>query len=192
MKNRYLLIPLALVLAGCVAPSPTPAASNPPLSQNGSTQPQAQVALQEIHLDTALPSAVGELVDWLFAFGATVNGGTGDRVFSYGSADSLRADTLKQLATMPDLKNPQRAADTMAQRATQAVDFSRNDLVVVNLMDGGPPFGEYRQTRVGANAVEFCIDPPANPSGISGMALRTTTKFYLAPKGVQVRQCAKR
>lgn len=106
MKNRYLLIPLALVLAGCVAPSPTPAASKAPLPQNGSTQPQAQVALQEIHLDTALPSAVGELVDWLFAFGATPDGGTGERVFSYGSADSLRADTLKQLATMPDLKNP--------------------------------------------------------------------------------------
>lgn len=187
MKHIGLTIGIGLLVGACAAP---PVTNGPSTGSGPSGGAQAQ--LQEIQLDTALPQAVNELTDWRFAFAATPDGGSGERVFSYDSAESLRKDTELRGQWLQGVKNTQKAADIMAQRVSKAVDFNRYDLVVVQLLDGGPPFGNYRYTAVGPNAVEFCIDPTPNPSGVSGMAMRTTAKSYLAPKGMRVYQCAKR
>ncbi|QLQ32648.1 MAG: hypothetical protein HZT40_14820 [Candidatus Thiothrix singaporensis] len=137
--------------------------------------------LQEIQLDTALPQVDNELADWRFAFAAAPDGGSGERVFSYGSAESLRKDTELRGQWLQGVKNTQKAADIMAQRVSKAVDFSRYDLVVVQLLDGGRRLAITAILR-SPNAVEFCIDPTPNPSGVSGMAMRTTAKVILPPK----------
>lgn len=197
MKHIWSVLGVSILLSACAAPfsvidPSTPVVDLPPPHPGGKPPSTIQVQLQEIQLDTTLPQNVDELVDWRYAFAAAPDGGSGERVFSYDSADSLRKDTALRGQWLQGIKNTQKAADIMAQRVSKAVDFNRYDLVVVQLLDGGPPFGNYRYSTIGPNAVEFCIDSQPNPSGISGMALRTVAKSYLAPKGVRVYQCPKR
>lgn len=159
--------------------------------------PLPQAHLPEVQLDTDL-SSIGAPMDWIQIFSAITfsnasspnNLGFSNRVASFGSAAALKADSLARLNLMTDVPAAKKAAiaNAMVERATSKVDFNTQDLIVIYLTDGGPPFGAYRYSMVG-DAMEFCIDKAPNQSGISGMALSTTIKFYAAPKGLKAKQC---
>ena len=195
MKKTYLaLLFLSLGATACTtnnASTPTP--TGKPAMSSGLTEIQVGNPIEKFNFS-----------HWntIFGLGSVKNPNSGqmdlgisDRVAAYGSAEALKADLDKRTALMPaDQANDETKAALTAsivQAYQQQVDFKTQDLIVVHLTAGGPPFGEYGYKAVGKNSWEFCIQPPANKTGISGMALQTEFKFYTAPKGAQVSKCKK-
>ena len=207
MKAYFLNLSICAALVACAAPvpmqTPTPHTPQPMPEQiiipPTPTLPIPQVGLAEVQVDTDL-SAIGAPMDWIQIFSAisfsnansSGNLGFSQRVASFSSAAALKADSLERLKVVSDVPAAKKAAiaDEMVQRAANPVNFDTNDLIAVYLTDGGPPFGEYRYSMVG-DTMEFCVDKAPNPSGISGMALKTIVKFYAAPKGLKVKMCGR-
>ncbi|HPY41777.1 MAG TPA: hypothetical protein PLM98_14740 [Thiolinea sp.] len=210
MKLYLLSLVACATLAACAPQAPkTPPttivipASQPTMTPMPKSIPvapapsQGRATLNEIHVDTDL-SMVGAPMDWIQIFSAisfsnassSQNLGFSHRVASFSSAAALKADSLERLKLVAEVPAGKKGAlaDEMVHRATSQIDFNTNDLIAVYLTDGGPPFGEYRYSMVG-DTMEFCVDKAPNPSGISGMALKTIVKFYAAPKGLKVKMC---
>lgn len=195
MTKSYLIASL-LALSTLTACTNNIAAGTTP-----SEKPAVSGELKEIQVPNPLEKY--NFSDWNVIFGSAnmkdpktgeVNQVITDRVAAFGSADALQADVEQHASLMPDQANKETQialAMAITQAYNEKVDFKTQDLVVVHLSAGGPPFGEYGYKSVGKNSWEFCIQPPVNTGGASGMALQTQFRFYTAPKGVQVSKCKK-
>lgn len=161
------------------------------------TTASSHTKLTELQVDTDL-STVGAPLDWIQIFSAinfssalsSRTLGHKQRVASFASEASLQADNLahlKLVAEVPAAKK-EGLAKEMTNRAASQLDFSANDLVVVYLANGGPPFGEYRSSMVDGS-MEFCVDKAANSAASTGKTLKNIVKFYAAPKGLKVKMC---
>lgn len=197
MQKHYLAI-LLLALSTTACTNNT-TANTPPTEKPVVPAPTALTEIQ-----VANPIEKYKFSNWNTIFGlensknpmtGNMELGINDRVAVYGSVEALQADLNKRTALMPA---EQASAETkvalvssITQAYSQQVDFKTQDLIVVHLTAGGPPFGEYGYKQLGNNSWEFCIPVPANKSGISGMALQTQFKFYTAPKGAQASRCKK-
>ena len=147
--------------------------------------------LQEIHIETNfLKYQPKGIQTWDYIFTVTEDGkGMQQRVHSYESIAALQRDTEKNIKIIasPSPSDDQRFNAKVMQEIQNKVDFSRYNLIVVNMTDAGPPFGKYQYT-VKDKLAEFCIKAPSNGT-FAGGALRFTKKFYLAPKGMKAKIC---
>jgi hypothetical protein len=152
--------------------------------------------LSEIKVD---PYYHNENWNWMNIFSVRRN----SRVQVYSSAKMLREDSLNNISTMSaemsttDIEKVElsehntkflRLNKNFLDLLESKINFDKQDLIVVSLMAGGPPFGTYRYSNLKKNTLEFCIDrKPGNYP--MGMALNYTSKIYLAPKGTKALLC---
>lgn len=212
MKSYLLLLPLCAAIVACASQAPkTQLSTVIPASQSSTiakpkpapnikpAKAKAQTYLHELQVDTDL-STVGAPMDWMQFFSAisfknansSHNLGFSQRVASFSTAAELKADSLAHLKLVPAVPPAKKMslADEMVKRASSQIDFNSNDLVVVYLTTGGPPFGEYRYSMV-SDTMEFCIEPASNANGKSGKSLKSIAKFYAAPKSLKVKMCGR-
>lgn len=123
------------------------------------------------------------LSDWRFIFGAHSPDTTGPRIKHFKSRDELIKFSDAQFALKPRPKSAD-VSKLIADRVEKEMDFSKNDLVIVNLSTGGPPFGKFRQ-ELKDGTLRFWIEEPVGVRR-RGMALQTIFKFYRIPKGLKV------
>lgn len=133
------------------------------------------------------------LTSWLYAFSLSADGmGSGNRVQRYTSEQELMDDTKMKLAKMkPSIQGSSYVTSTIANRFSNKINWKTENLVVVYMTTGGPPFGTFGYSINGSTAT-FCMTPPNNPSGISGMALQTVVKCYATQKNIQIATCNNR
>jgi len=91
-----------------------------------------------------------------------------------------------QLAGMPHVTGGTKVAELIADRVEQQMDFAKNDLVIVHLSTGGPPFGEFKHELKNGTLRFWTQEPDRN--GYSGKALQTVFRFYSIPKGLKVEE----
>jgi len=123
------------------------------------------------------------LSDWRYIFGAKSPNTTGSAIRHFKSRDELIKFSDAQFALKPRPKSAE-VSKLIADRVEEKMDFSKNDLVVVLLHTGGPPFGKFRQ-ELKDGTLRFWIEEPQGVR-MRGAALRTIFKFYRIPKGLKV------
>jgi len=124
------------------------------------------------------------LSDWRFVF-AAVRGGAGNAVKHFTSRDELVDYSNKKFDIMtPPRKNSDKVSNLIADRIEEKMDFAKNDLVIVNLHTGGPPFGKLRQELKDGTLHIWMQKPVAG--GRRGLALKIVFKFYKIPKGLRI------
>ena len=133
----------------------------------------------EIHKD--VPGC--NLSDWRYIF-AAVRGGTRPTIKHFKSRKELVEYSDKQFAIKPRPKSDD-VSKLIADRVEKKMNFAKNDLVIVNLHTGGPPFGKFRQ-ELKDGKLRFWMEEPN--VRMRGMALQMVFKFYRIPKGLKVEE----
>jgi hypothetical protein len=123
------------------------------------------------------------LSDWRYIFAAKSPSTTGSAIKRFKSRDELIKFSDAQFALKPRPKSAD-VSKLIADRIETEMDFSKNDLVVLLLHTGGPPFGKFRQ-ELKDGTLRFWIEEPVGVRR-RGMALQTIFKFYRIPKGLTV------
>lgn len=158
---------------------------------NNVSAPSPELDSLDIKLDNFNLSET-ELSSWLFVFSSHGPGLYGDTVKTFSSGDAVYRETIKIMsADMPKIKGRDYVAATMQNRFEDQVDFNTQNLVMVYLTTGGPPFGTFTNSLVDQTYV-FCVEEPDNPSGVSGMALNFELRIYILPKPYKAKICEKR
>ena len=170
MKNVLTLLTATMMTGICISSIGFSADDVAPLKE-------FSIKTHEIHKD--VPGS--DLTDWALLLDFQIKG---NKVLGFSSREQLLKFSDLLLAKAG---RGQAAAISklIADRVEQHVDFAKQNLVIVRMHTGGPPYETFKH-EIRDRRLRFWLEKPENPKNVSGLALKTFWHMYATPKNLKV------